>query len=153
MAARIDALNEFIWQLRRAFWDLAAAADDELKGLGIRAGDRALLEWLAREPGPQSLSEIARKAGVSRQHVHQALRRLPEPAWITLSHDPQDARAVTLTLSRAGCRFWERVREADARFLARYAPRLDAGEVAAATALLLRLRQSLQHNRKESDHV
>lgn len=152
MKADAAALNELIWQLRRAFRDLATAADEELKPLEIGVGDRALLEWLAREPLPQSLSELARKNGVSRQHVHQALRRLPEPGWIKVSHDAQDARIITLALSRGGRRFWERVREADARFLARLAARLDADEVASTTKLLLRLRQLVEHDREDADH-
>ena len=105
MDARSRLLETLTWELRRAFRDLAAAGDRALESLGIRTRDRALLEFLARESAPISLSELARKRSVSRQHIHQSLRRLSRPEWVHQRRDPIDHRNVLLSLSREGRAF------------------------------------------------
>ncbi len=149
--ARQESLEQFIWELRRAFRDLTAAADRELQPLGIQTGDRAFLEFLAREPKPISLSDLARKYSVSRQHIHQMLRRLPQPEWVEEIPDPADGRAIRLRLSRKGRACWERVRVLDRRFLDRLSERLSQERVAAATELLRQLRRELSPGRETSD--
>src|SRR4051812_32712863 len=102
MKARPESLEQLVWELRRASCELAAAADCELGGLGLQGGDRAFLELLAREAEPVSISDLARKYSVSRQHVHQMLRRPPHPDWVEEAPDPADRRAVRLRMSRKG---------------------------------------------------
>ncbi|HME08444.1 MAG TPA: winged helix DNA-binding protein [Bryobacteraceae bacterium] len=151
MKARPESLEQFIWELRRAFRDLAAAADRELQALGLQTGDRAFLEFLARETKPISLSDLARKYAVSRQHIHQMLRRLPHPEWVEEIPDSADRRAIRLRLSRKGRAYWERVRVLDRRFLERLSERLSQERVAAATDLLRQLRRELSAG-KEITH-
>src|SRR5262245_44012142 len=110
-------VEDLIWEIRRLFHELAQAADTTLAPLGITAAERALLEFLAREAAPVSLSEIARNRAVSRQHVHQMLARL-DPKWVTRADDPDDARSVVVTLSAAGRAFWKRIRIVDRQFVA-----------------------------------
>src|SRR5262245_50750309 len=76
------AIEALLWETRRLFRTLAIAADEALKPLKVTASDRALIEFLAKEPGPISLAELARKRSVSRQHIHQSLNRLKKPGWI-----------------------------------------------------------------------
>ena len=144
-----DLLEQFCWEIRRSFRDLASAADVELKPLGITAGDRAILEFLAREPGPISLSDLARKRSVSRQHIHQSLRRLPNPGWIEELARDGDQRQVLLRLSRSGRVFWKRVRGVDEGLFARLAPQFQPDELLAAMGLLRRLRGELSNGNTE----
>jgi len=143
MKARPESLEQLIWELRRAFRDLAATADRELQTLGIQPGDRAFLEFLARETEPVSLSGLARKYAVSRQHIHQTWRRLPHPEWVEEIPDSADRRTVRLRLSRKGRAFWERVRAVDQAFLNRIVKRLSQERVVAATDLLRQLRREI----------
>ena len=94
------ALESLIWETRRLFRALSVAADHLLEPLGISASDRALIEFLARETEPISLAELARKRSVSRQHIHQSLARLRNPAWIEKTTDPNDARSLQRRLAR-----------------------------------------------------
>ncbi len=151
MKSKAESLEKLIWQMRRAFRELTAAADCELQELGIRAGDRALLEFLAREAQPISLSDLARKYSLSRQHIHQTLRHLPHPGWVEETENPNDRRAVLLSLSRRGRRFWERIREADAALLTQLAARLSEDRVTAATVLLKQLRAELRAGKEQND--
>ena len=141
--ARPDSLEKLIWEVRRTFRDLTAAADRELEQLGIQSAGRALLEFLTKETEPVSLSDLARKYAVSRQHIHQTLRSLPDPEWVEELRDPGDRRSVRLRLSRKGRAFWTKVRAADRRLLERLARELSEDQVAASTDLLRKLRGGL----------
>jgi DNA-binding MarR family transcriptional regulator len=145
--ARPDSLEELIWELRRTFRDLTAAADRELGLVGIQSASRAFLEFLTKEAEPVSLSEIARKYAVSRQHIHQTLRRLSNPEWVEEVPDAADRRTVRLRLSRKGRAFWRKIRVADERLLRRLAERLPQDQVDAATDLLRRFRCELPAER------
>ncbi len=151
MTLSTDPLRAFVWELRRAFRELSLAADRGLAPLGITAGDRAVLEFLARADGPASLSQLARRHAVSRQHIHQALRRLPNPAWIETSSDPRDGRVITVWLTPAGRAFWKRVEERDDEIFRDLAEALDQEELQRATDMLRKLRAILAESTEPSD--
>ena len=144
-----NPVEELIWEIRRLFRELSQAADLALAPLGISAAERALLEFLARESAPVSLSEIARKRAVSRQHIHQTLSRL-DPKWVVRASDPADARSVVLSLSAAGRAFWKRVRAADRQLLTRLGKQLDSASASAAAATLRKLRAALESLQESS---
>jgi DNA-binding MarR family transcriptional regulator len=151
MKARTESLEELIWELRRAFRDLAAAADRELQKLELQVGDRAFLEFLAREPVPISLSDLARKYSVSRQHIQQSLRRLPHPEWVEEAPDSTDRRAIRVCLSRKGRACWKKIRVVDREFLNRLAKKLPEERVVAATELLRQLRHEVLPEKEIAD--
>jgi DNA-binding MarR family transcriptional regulator len=146
MPPRPRPVEDLTWEVRRLFRELSQAADNALAPLGITAAERALLEFLAREAAPTSLSEIARKRAVSRQHIHQTLARL-DPKWIVRADDPDDGRSVVL--SAAGRAFWKRIRAVDRQLMARLDKQVDRADARAAAATLHRLRailKSMQEN-------
>ena len=143
MTARPKSLEQFIWELRRLFRELAATADRELAPLRVEARDRAFLEFLAREQAPVSLSGLARKHAVSRQYIHQVLRKLPDRAWVEEVRDPEDSRTVLLRLSRKGREKWKSIRQVDRALLRSLARRLNEEQLTSATGLIRRLRQVL----------
>jgi DNA-binding MarR family transcriptional regulator len=136
-------VEDLIWEVRRLFRELGKAADKALAPLGVTAAERALLEFLAKEETPVSLSEIARKRAVSRQHIHQTLSRV-NARWIDRSHDPRDTRSVFLSLSKEGRAFWKQVRLVDGALLKRIERQLDEKKVRAATATLQEVREALE---------
>lgn len=144
MVTSSDLLEQFAWELRRAFRDLASVADQNLEPLGISVGDRAFLEFLAREEAPVSLSDLARKHSVSRQHIHQALGRLPNPAWVESSRDGGDGRVILLRLTSEGRRFWQRVRQRDEALLDILSGRLKAQELETSLSFLKQFRKVLR---------
>ena len=143
------SIEDLVWEVRRLFRELADAADDALAPLGINVAERALLEFLARETAPVSLSEIARKRAVSRQHIHQTLSRL-DAKWVVRSHDPHDARSVVVSLSAAGRAFWSRIRAVDRQLLARLEKHAEPAATRAAVATLRRLRAALESIKERS---
>ena len=149
MKSRDSALEQLIGELRRAFRELAEAADQQLRPLGIHASERAFLEFLAREQEPISLSQLARKYSVSRQHIQQTLRRLPHPEWVEEIEDPGDERTVLLRLSPKGRAAWEKIRVADRVFLDRLARRFPTEQLSAATGTIQQLRVELKTTLKK----
>jgi DNA-binding MarR family transcriptional regulator len=149
--SKTEAVETFIWELRRAFRTLTAAADEALTPLGIQAGDRALLEFLAREEQPISLSDLARKRRVSRQHIHQSLRRLPDPGWVTQIVGSDDRREVLLSLSAKGRTFRGEIRKIDHSFFTQLAPVLPRRDLDTAIRLLRRLQGELDFHRGGSN--
>jgi DNA-binding MarR family transcriptional regulator len=137
-------LEELIWETRRLFQALAIAADEALKPLQIKASERAMIEFLARESQPISLAELARKRSVSRQHIHQSLGRLRNPRLIERTPDPNDARSVLLFLTDEGRSLWKEIRKIDHAFLQKLARRTDTRKVQAATKTLREIRHALE---------
>jgi len=139
-----DAIEELLWENRRLFRALAAAADAALARIGLTATERALLEFIVRHEAPVSLSELARKHSVSRQHVHQSMPRLEARGWVVRSADPADARTVRVRLTRSGRAAWKRIRTVDATILGRLAPHVDAGTARSTAVVLRQLREVLE---------
>src|SRR4051794_24152611 len=133
------SLESLLRENRRLFRAVAAAADAALAPLGIQAGDRALLEFLARETAPISISELARKRAVSRQHIHQSLNHLPNPRWIEKPADPADARSVCLQMSEDGRGFWKEIRAVDQALLRRISRRIGDSGIEPASKTLRRI--------------
>jgi DNA-binding MarR family transcriptional regulator len=138
-----EAVEELLWETRRLFRTAAAAADRALGPLGLTAGDRALLEFLAREPGPISVAELARRRSVSRQHIHQSLDRMPNPAWIERVPDPHDARSMLLRLTADGRAVWKKIRRVDRTMLRRIARHVNDARAKAAARTLREIRRAL----------
>src|SRR5262245_26639037 len=137
-------LEELIWETRRLFQALAVAMDQALKPLRIKASERALIEFLAKESQPISLAELARKRSVSRQHIHQSLGRLKNPHLIERTPDPNDARSVLLRLTDEGRSLWKEIRKIDHVVLRHLARDVDAGKAQAATKTLRGIRERLE---------
>jgi DNA-binding MarR family transcriptional regulator len=144
MNASSELLESLCWELRRSFRELSQATELELAPLEITASDRAILEFLAGETAPVSLSDLARKTSVSRQHIHQSIRRLPNPGWVEAVASPDDHRIVLLRLTREGRAFWKKVRAIDQRFFARFARRFRSEELRSAVGALQKLRSELR---------
>jgi DNA-binding MarR family transcriptional regulator len=141
-------MEDLIWEVRRLFRELGQAGDVALARVGVTAAERALLEFLAKEEAPVTLSELARKRAVSRQHIHQTLSRLNRN-WVNRSHDPADARSVSISLSKEGRAFWKRIRAMDGEWLQRLEGRLTEREVLAATAALRKVREALKSEHED----
>jgi DNA-binding MarR family transcriptional regulator len=143
------SVEDLIWETRRLFQTLTIVADEALKPLRIKGSDRALIEFLVREPHPISLAALARKRSVSRQHIHQSLGRLRNPRWIEQTLDPRDARSILLRLTDEGRSLWKQIRAIDRVVLRKIARDVEPSAVQAATQTLRKIRMQLQ--RKNDD--
>lgn len=151
MRARSDSVQAFTWELRRSFRDLAEAADTELEPLGLTAGDRAMLEFLSRENRPVAMAVLARTYAVSRQHIHQSLRRPPLDGLIDEFEDPDDRRSVLIALNAKGRALWKRLQAVDGAFFTTLASGFTQEEIQQAHQVLRKLRATLLARKEPRD--
>lgn len=144
MRDSVDPLEAFIWELRRLFRELGQAADQTLRPLGLQVGDRALLEHLARQPGPVSLSALGRTWGVSRQYIHQGLRHLPDRGWVDSQPDPTDGRTLLIGLSPSGRAIWKKIVACDEALKGRLEGFTDGESLETALGVLQGLRRRIR---------
>ena len=81
-------------------------------------------------------SEIARRAGVSRQAIHQVLRDLRRKGLVEVTPDPTHRRAKLVFLTALGRRFDEAVEEAASRMEEELADRIGRKTVGSLRAAL-----------------
>lgn len=66
---------------------------------------------------PPTLTEVAEKMGTTRQNVKQLALRLEEKGFLAIDKDPDDRRALRLSLTAKCHEFWENRQQLDERFL------------------------------------
>jgi DNA-binding MarR family transcriptional regulator len=119
---RAERLSIVVDETRRLFHRLANAADRAHSDLGLTASQRAVLEALSRD-GPQTVPQIARAKGVSRQHIQTIANALAEAGLIAARDNPAHRRSPLLTLSLDGERCFQRVQAREQAILAQLAQR------------------------------
>jgi DNA-binding MarR family transcriptional regulator len=109
---------EITWLVRRLFRAMGNWSNDSLKGFGITAADRAVLEFLYPEQA-LSVPEIASRYNVSRQHVQVTVNRLEEKGLLAGKANPRHKRSPLIVLTRSGRTLFERVRARDVEMIDR----------------------------------
>lgn len=107
---------------------------------------RALWRTLAQldELGPVRVSDLATATHVSQPTATSLLQKLGERGWVERQPDPDDARAVQVSISRSGRRALEENRKVAAEAVVHRLRRLDDESRAALAAGLEALRLVLE---------
>lgn len=99
--AQIEELLAFAAEIRLLFHALRRQSDRVHAELGLTAGERSLLESL-RDTGPRTVPQMARTAGVSRQHVQSVVNPLVGRGLLELRPNPKHKRSPLCVLSSEG---------------------------------------------------
>ncbi len=116
MTPRAQVLYQVIGQVRSCFHQLRTLGDELHRDLGITASMRAVMESLA-EDGEQTVPQIARVKGVSRQHIQVNVDELVVEALVVLRDNPMHRRSPFLALSRKGRTIFEKIRRKETKLL------------------------------------
>ena len=112
--------------------------------LGVSSGRLALLLLLERAQGkPPRLSDLARRADVSRPTVTRLVAGLDAAGLVVQRSDPDDGRARRVELTPAGRQLVRRLAPGHAKRLAALTHRLSADERAELARLLDKVRMGL----------
>jgi DNA-binding MarR family transcriptional regulator len=122
---RADALYQVIVEVRRLFHRLANATDRLHVDVGVPVAQRAVLETLA-DDGPSPVPALARRKGVTRQHIQVLANALQEAGLVEAVTNPEHRRSPRLALTPAGRRLFEAMRSREGHFLQGVAHRLGA---------------------------
>jgi DNA-binding MarR family transcriptional regulator len=87
------------------------------------------------------ITVLADRAGITRQMMGRLVKELEELGYVSTRPDPQDRRAVVVTLTERGWRFREDADQASEAMVARYRDALGEDRVAALEETLRRLIQ------------
>lgn len=101
-----DQRTELMTNLMRAVLKMSAHAQRAGTAMnrdsGLTNARWILIDQAAEEPDPLTLSEHARRLGISRQAIRRLTAEMEKDGLIALHPDPDDARVLRLTLTPAG---------------------------------------------------
>ena len=112
----------------------------------LPANHRELLETLA-EKGPQTVPQLARGRGTSRQNIQILVNRLLQSGSIELVKNPGHKRSFLVQLTHLGNRMLMDARNLEDRLLAGILPQSTEAAVIEATALLRQVQDHLELRR------
>ncbi len=130
-----DSVYAIIVEVRRLFHRLANATDALHADLGVSAAQRAVLEALASF-GDISVPALARRKGVTRQHIQVLANQLEAAGLVQTRPNPDHQRSPLLQLSPHGTRVFESIRAREERVLGAVRPRLGRRPLAEVVAVL-----------------
>ena len=99
---------------------LKALADEMHEDLGVTASMRAVLESLADED-EQTVPQIARTKGVSRQHIQVIVDALTKGAFVVLRDNPAHKRSALVALTNRGQSTFKEIRRREQAILEKLA--------------------------------
>lgn len=137
--------HEIIWKAGRLSQALAARADTMLAPFGLKASERAVLEFLYPDAA-MTVPQIARRFQVSRQHIQVTVNGLLERGLLLAKDNPDHARSPLIALTGAGKAQFMAVSDAEQDAIEGLFSGLPAGEKVAADRVLGRLLQNLRRN-------
>ena len=111
-----SSLYQVIWQVRRTFQRLRAASEAMLEQTGINTSQRAVLEFVQRS-APHTVSGIAQKMSVSRQHIQVLVNGLQEAGLVTTEENPAHKRSPLIIPTTAGSVLFRKIHDQEKALL------------------------------------
>ena len=99
--------------------------------VGIPRSEAGVLGTLAR--GARRVTELAEHEGLAQPTMTLLVKRLEARGWVVRKRDPDDRRAVLVSLTPAGVEALEQARAGYREVLARHLEAMSADEIAALT--------------------
>jgi DNA-binding MarR family transcriptional regulator len=111
-----QALYGLIVEVRKLFHRMANVADRLHADLGLPAAQRAVMESLA-DSGPSTVPAIARRKGVTRQHIQVVMNSLEGRGFVVSLDNPAHRKSPLFDLSPMGRGAFEKARSREHRIL------------------------------------
>ena len=143
MKGKAKQVYELIWRTRRLFQQLRASSERMLEAHGINPSQRAVLEFLQRDDR-RTVSEMARRRNVSRQHVQVTVNALLALGLVAARDNPAHKRSPLITLTARGRQLFARIEREEARLLAGLEGDFDEADLAVSINTLARLQERLR---------
>ncbi len=135
----IDPFDELVDEIRLTFHSLASVAS---RFGGIDAPRRAVLEHLVRN-GPATVPDIARRRGVSRQHIQTIVNALGDGGLVIAEPNPAHRRSPLIALTPTGREHITAITTRERESVAPFVEQLDPAALASSVDLLRALRRHL----------
>lgn len=142
MTAENEQLVGLLREVRTGFNQLRSLAERLHDDLGVNPSMRAVMESLAGS-GRQTVSDIARSKGVSRQHVQTVMNTLQSAGLVLAIDNPAHRRSPLFDLTRTGHATFAAIKDRERKPLERIATGLTSASIRQARATLLQLNTQL----------
>jgi len=127
----------------RLFWNALVRRGQDLHAdESLTMGMRAILEFLLRN-GPTTVPNVARRRGVTRQHVQALVNPLLEDGLVEAVENPAHRRSPLMRLSARGESTIRRMRRREAAVLDEADAGLSRTELQRTASALRRIRRAL----------
>ncbi|MBH0201018.1 MAG: winged helix-turn-helix transcriptional regulator [Nitrospira sp.] len=140
--SKAHTLYQVIRQVRSCFNQLKVLGDELHQDLGITASMRVIMESLA-DDGEQTVPQIARAKGVSREHIQVNVDELLSSTLITLRDNPAHRRSPFVALTKKGHAAFKEMRGRETKVLELLAHELGSEPLEKTAETLAQLRDSL----------
>jgi DNA-binding MarR family transcriptional regulator len=137
----MNDLEHLIDEIRLTFHSLSDFAT-RVNDHGIDASARAVLGFLSIH-GPTTVPDIARRRGVSRQHIQTIVNGLVDRGFVVLQPNPAHSRSHRIALTTDGTAVIDRVLERERSLLAPCVDSQTPATLVAATTTIANLREFL----------
>ncbi len=137
--ARTVAAGAFTYLVLAVFrlnGDLLAAGDKLVADIGLSSARWQVLGAVALAGTPLTVSQIARKMGLTRQSVQRVVNELTADGLVDLRENPHHRRAKLVVLPEAGERAYGLADQRQATWANRITDGLPADDIAAAARVL-----------------
>lgn len=134
---------DLVIEVSRLHGELLDAGDRLVADVGLTSARWQVLAAIQAAPVPQSVAQLARNMGLTRQAVHRIVDDLEADRHVVLVDNPHHARARLVVMTKAGS---EAYREALGRhkpFTEELAAALNPEELAVATRVIRTIRARL----------
>ncbi len=134
-----DVFDDLVDEIRLTFHALGSFAS---RSGGIDAPGRAVLEYLVRN-GPTTVPDIARRRGVSRQHIQTLVNALGDGGLVVAEPNPAHRRSPLIALTPAGREHITAITTREQELVGPFVEQLDPATLASSVDLLRALRRYL----------
>jgi DNA-binding MarR family transcriptional regulator len=131
-----EGVTELILRIFRLNGALLAAGDRLVSELGLTSARWQLLGGIADQKEPQSVAQVARKMGVTRQAVQRVANELEAEGVVAFRANPRHKRAQLIELTPRGCKLFERSMKLQRPWAAALGQGLSASRVSEVCATL-----------------
>lgn len=143
MTQKQQEMTALIREIRTAFNRLKAIAEALHADLEVNPSMRAVLQALVSK-APQTVPEIAKERGVSRQHVQKVMNVLLEGGLVRTENNPDHKRSDFYHPTPRGEGVFAEIQTRELEPMEKLADALPEREIIAATQLLAQLNETIE---------
>jgi len=137
-------------EIRACFNQMKSLAEQLHQDLGVNPSMRAVMEALSTR-SPQTVPDIAKNKGVSRQHIQTIMNSLQAEGFVDTFDNPAHKRSPLFNLTSKGRTVFAKIKEREKEPLQRLAAVMSSESLKHAQEALSQLNQHLVDEIKKGD--
>jgi DNA-binding MarR family transcriptional regulator len=146
-----NTITDLVLETFRLNGRLLVSGDALVADLGLTSARWQVIGAIALSPVPLSVAQIARNMGLTRQAVQRLANEMAADGLLRFAPNPHHQRAKLVVLTAAGKSAFAAAMKRQVAWATDLGAGLDARKIAAATAMLRRVRQRLENGTDNED--